>query len=58
MCFIFIIKCFFYRFYRWRNTFEEITKKLQQEVIELQRENSRLITENHKLNKELRRNKI
>lgn len=40
-------------FFRWKDAFSETTEKLQSELVHLQSENSRLIAENQKLNREL-----
>ncbi|XP_055323912.1 uncharacterized protein LOC129578801 isoform X2 [Sitodiplosis mosellana] len=43
---------------KWRDSFTEMTERLQRELVQFQRENSRLIAENQKLTKELqKRNK-
>lgn len=39
--------------FRWKDAFNETTEKLQSELVHLQSENSRLIAENQKLNREL-----
>lgn len=41
--------------FRWKDAFNETTEKLQSELVHLQSENSRLIAENQKLNRELRK---
>ncbi|XP_031618135.1 interactor of constitutive active ROPs 2, chloroplastic-like [Contarinia nasturtii] len=43
---------------KWRDSYHEMTESMKRELVHLQSENSRLITENQKLNKELfKRNK-
>lgn len=40
-------------FKRWRETYNEMTEKFQNEIVNLQGENTRLIAKNQKLNHEL-----